>query len=439
MGSPILFGGAEEEDTEIKIGDEIIIGLPDDTYSKIIAETDGGITVPVDALFAFKYCKKHGGTIGGKEIGIESKEKMIETLNKDLDKTTDENRRKYISDQITELENGIGDLYNGTEESKGLYDLFFEAIDLSLQLNTLNEAYNTLSMQQLTIEAVFTVAMGDMLRDGYWSDTDYIAGQEQYLYNDALEVSAEMGKPAITYSVTALDLGAMGLDDEPFDLNYSCRIYDKDAGINDYVFVDKITEYFDEPENNKLTLSSKEMDIGAQTFEAMMSRITQITDMIIGRNSLYERAQAISKEGTIGAEILNGNINVEKQRLMSAVSNWQTDENGNILFVALDGSSAMMLAGEGFMIANGKDENGNWNWRTFGTGRGFTADMIVTGFLSADRILTGSITAQKLSGDVGANIDISNNATIQLLEDQISMKVSRDEIGGLIGEIGAGM
>lgn len=59
--------------------------------------------------------------------------------------------------------------------------MFFEAVDKSLELNDLNIAYNQLSLQQLGIEAVFCTAMGEMLKDGYWSNTDYIAGQEQHL------------------------------------------------------------------------------------------------------------------------------------------------------------------------------------------------------------------------------------------------------------------
>ena len=46
----------------------------------------------------------------------------------------------------------------------------------------------------------------------------------------------------------------------------------------------------------------------------------------------------------------------------------------------------MKLCGEGFMIAGSRTDTGEWDWRTFGTGEGFTADMLVTGFLSADRI-----------------------------------------------------
>lgn len=35
------------------------------------------------------------------------------------------------------------------------------------------------------------------------------------------------------------------------------------------------------------------------------------------------------------------------------------------------------------MIANGKTAKGDWNWRTFGTGEGFTADLMTAGTLKA--------------------------------------------------------
>lgn len=104
-----------------------------------------------------------------------------------------------------------------------------------------------------------------------------------------------------------------------------------------------------------------------------------------------------------------------KSKLFSSISNWYTDENGNIIFEAVNGKSAMQLCGEGFMIANGKTEDGEWNWRTFGTGEGFTADAIVTGYLSADRIEAGSISATKLDGTVGAMIDLSDNESIKMI------------------------
>ena len=74
----------------------------------------------------------------------------------------------------------------------------------------------------------------------------------------------------------------------------------------------------------------------------------------------------------------------------------------------------MKLCGEGFMIANQKNDDGSWDWRTFGTGEGFSADLIVAGFLSADRIQSHSITANHLAADVGQSLDLSSNTSIRL-------------------------
>ena len=83
------------------------------------------------------------------------------------------------------------------------------------------------------------------------------------------------------------------------------------------------------------------------------------------------------------------------------MSNWYTDELGNLIFESATGTSAMMLTGEGWMIANGRNEDGTWNWRSAATGTGIVADAITTGYLSADRIEASSITANKLAADVG--------------------------------------
>lgn len=79
------------------------------------------------------------------------------------------------------------------------------------------------------------------------------------------------------------------------------------------------------------------------------------------------------------------------------------------------------------MIANGRNDDGSWNWRTFGTGEGFTADAIITGYLSADRIEAGSITSTKLDGSVGAMIDLSDNESIKMIVNEAA-SVIRSEV-----------
>lgn len=76
------------------------------------------------------------------------------------------------------------------------------------------------------------------------------------------------------------------------------------------------------------------------------------------------------------------------------------------------------------MIANGKTEDGDWNWRTFGTGQGFTADAIITGYLSAERIEAGSIGSGKLSKEVTDSL-----GKISALEEQLAeIKIDEDSI-----------
>lgn len=67
--------------------------------------------------------------------------------------------------------------------------------------------------------------------------------------------------------------------------------------------------------------------------------------------------------------------------------------------------SAMQLCSQGFRIASGCKADGSWDWRTFGTGAGFTADLITVGTLMGDLIKAGTI--QDRSGKNYWNLDES--------------------------------
>lgn len=67
--------------------------------------------------------------------------------------------------------------------------------------------------------------------------------------------------------------------------------------------------------------------------------------------------------------------------------------------------SAMQLCSQGFRIASGCKADGSWDWRTFGTGAGFTADLITVGTLMGDLIKAGTI--QDRAGKNYWNLDES--------------------------------
>ena len=89
---------------------------------------------------------------------------------------------------------------------------------------------------------------------------------------------------------------------------------------------------------------------------------------------------------------LDGVIDV----LQNAIENsqayiWETPQ-GTLHMDALtyeQATSAMLLGGGRFAIANQKDGNGGWNWRTFGDGSGFTADLLNAGKIKSSLIEVG--------------------------------------------------
>lgn len=66
---------------------------------------------------------------------------------------------------------------------------------------------------------------------------------------------------------------------------------------------------------------------------------------------------------------------------------------------------AMQLCSQGFRIASGCKADGSWDWRTFGTGKGFFAEFICFGTMLGDLIKAGTI--QDRSGKNYWNLDES--------------------------------
>ena len=89
-------------------------------------------------------------------------------------------------------------------------------------------------------------------------------------------------------------------------------------------------------------------------------------------------------------------------------------------------ASAIQLAGGGFRIADSLKGDGSWDWRTFGTGSGFTADLITAG-----RIVGANLVIDLDTGLVSFNKGSiqSSNGNLDIDVDSGSMSVvnSRDE------------
>lgn len=281
-------------------------------------------------------------------------------------------------------------------------------------------------------------ALGDLYREGWWQKDDYVDGDEKKLYDDALDNIKEVSKPDVQYNIGYIDL--YGLENAENDVLWpdisstmAAHLIDPELGINTWAFIDSVQKCYDKPWETKITINTNLSLIGQHTFTDVMSHIAEVASEMNAKQTKYDRAIIRNDSGRISAETLQGKIDANTLKITGGSSTWYTDEKGNMVFVSANGENAMTLTGNGFAIANSKNKYGEWNWRTFGTGEGFTADEIVAGYLSADRIATNSITASHLSSNVGETLDLSSNVGITQTVTKIYKDV--DEIVGYRMEI----
>ena len=267
----------------------------------------------------------------------------------------------------------------------------------------------------------FTVSMstelGDMYREGYWQKSEYVDGDEDLLYSDALDTIKQISKPQPSYMIEYLDLYDSnsemdyGITPETIETSWpdlsimsAVHLVDPEINVNCWAYMETINKCYDKPWRTNITINTEMTTLAQHTFSDVMANIANIASSMKAKETLFDRIKVIDKEGTINASNVKGEINLTNTMITGGASNWTTDENGNILFLSADGSNAMLLSGAGFALANSKDVDGNWQWTMFGTGDG----------LNAEAITTGKITVNQVSSDFGQNLDISSNESIIL-------------------------
>ena len=419
-----VYGDPTAAQQNLGVGDEVIVLNNDGTYRTEICGDNPRQLIEYGDYGIAKFATKAAGLIGAKEVQIEAKEKEIANLNRKINATIKEDKKAEYRAEIAKLEEEIDTIYNGDDDNDGLYALMHSMMKQDGKLNRLRgfvTTQNLLIAQQDDIEATFIAAMGDLLRDGCWQNNNYIVGQEEALYADALDHMAIMSRPSADYSFDYVRMvKEYGVPIEDIQINALVRTNDDELDVHENLFINKITTWIDQKDKGNIDVTNEDLTLTNNDLSSLLSRMSQLADLIDQKNQIYDRAEAISKSGTFFADRLNGQIDVVKNQILSTVSNWYTDDNGNIVFISADGGSAMMLSGAGFMLADSKTEDGEWNWRTTGTGHGLNADEITAGFISADRIESRSISVDKVTPNFGSTLALSGNPDLEALSDQIA-------------------
>lgn len=211
---------------------------------------------------------------------------------------------------------------------------------------------------------------------------------QQELLNRTQEALEELSRPAITYQAKVIDLGAFGLTHENVELGDTVAVIDKDfkPEIRAKTRVIKIRRDLKDPTFNEITLGSFTKNI-AEELNDQQKHIAAIRD----NKGIWDRAGIISEDGTIKAQFIEGIIQELNDRI---------NDNGGYTYISEDGegiitydkpidqnpTKAIQIKGGSFRIANNKNPDGTWNWRTFGDGNGFVADLIIAGVLQGGKV-----------------------------------------------------
>jgi len=198
-------------------------------------------------------------------------------------------------------EAGIGDLEYKADDGLTLNSAMRQALEYAENIGDIGEEIKGMKAEQTAVEGEFADAMGDMLRDGYWSNTNYAIGQEQLLYWDALDQIVEVSKPKVKYGISLVVLSQeLGYDPDEFQLNTKIHLLDTEMNINDVVYVSKRTLCLDNPKNDRVEISNDGLVSSVNSFEYVLAKMTQIADNTNQKNTVYERAKVISSQGQIG-------------------------------------------------------------------------------------------------------------------------------------------
>lgn len=302
-------------------------------------------------------------------------------------------------------------------ENKGYYNLLKKFLEYSdkIYLQDL-PAIQDAQAQFANLEKDLIGEMGDMYKESTFSKTDYVQGDEAKLLNDAYDTLKQMAKPEAVYDVNWLDLYHSDTDDPYYPditTDYAVHLVDQEIKVNCWAYINKLTKCYDKPWETKLQIDTNLTTMAGHSFTDVLSKVAEVSQKVEANEDIYARA-AMLNEGGISADFLSDAIDTAKVAINGAHSSWRTDDKGNLIFEDTTGTGAMTLTGNGFAIADTKDEWGDYEWKTFGTAKGFSADLINAGTIKAKLIQAGSITANKLASDVGQELDISSNKALNL-------------------------
>lgn len=235
---------------------------------------------------------------------------------------------------------------------------------------------------------------------------DDIEDKEELL-SETWKLLQKVKEPLVSYEMSVIDLKSIaGLEHEGVGIGDTVQVIDEEysPAINILARVVKYTRNLLDPTQDEVIIGNMIYD-----FTHDSRYIEESIKSLRDKQSIWDRVNIIDENGMISGDHLTALMEqINDEINMDGGYVYISDKGDGIITynkpIDQNPTKAIQIKGGSFRIANGKKSNGEWNWRTFGTGDGFTADLMTTGTLQADLIKTFTVT----SPNGAMHIDVQN-------------------------------
>ena len=212
---------------------------------------------------------------------------------------------------------------------------------------------------------------------------------------------AERSKPIVSYEGTVEALGRAGFDANACDLGDNLQMVDT-TFPKPLRLSGRVLEIVEDLLGDGSPSSVKVGNV----IEGIVKRSDRVQQTI---DRLTSSAGSWDSAATLGSAYLDGLID-GLNKVMNETGGYTYIKPGKGLYVYdkpedANPTMCIQIGGGYFRIADGKNSDGTWNFRTLGNGHGLVADAIVSGTISANLIKAGTI--QDKSGKNYWNLDAS--------------------------------
>lgn len=238
-----------------------------------------------------------------------------------------------------------------------------------------------------------------MHTEGIFEDGD--CEDKAVLLAEGRAALAERSKPIVSYEGTVEALGRAGFDANACDLGDNLQMVDT-TFPKPLRLSGRVLEIVEDLLGDG---SPSTVKVG-NVIEGIVKRSDRVQQTI---DRLTSSAGSWDSAATLGSAYLDGLID-GLNKVMNEIGGYTYIKPGKGLFVydkpeSDNPTMCIQIGGGYFRIADGKNSDGTWNFRTLGNGHGLVADAIVSGTINANLITAGII--QDKSGKNYWNLDAS--------------------------------